>query len=163
MEPKAFKWCNPSPRCGWNSRQRGSHCFGELQDAQIPESRLRAGMKRHWSDPRNFLLRRDQRTVCLASRVAGRPCPPLDHPPFHSADPRTRHERAPALCRNRGGLPSAARQRAVPYGCDPLCAPLRLCSTSPLTDRRPKPKCSHWQSRCRKRQPTSVYLQFLLI
>jgi hypothetical protein len=54
--------------------------------------------------------------------------------PFHSAKPRARHERASAMCRMSGGLPSAARRRR--------CAPtpfqpsLRLRST--VSARRPQ-------------------------
>ena len=64
--------------------------------------------------------------------------------PFHSANPRARHERQWSG-RNSGGLPSAARRRALRSGCVSLCASLRLRSTvsrSPTADR------SHIRTHC---------------
>jgi hypothetical protein len=52
--------------------------------------------------------------------------------------PRARHERASAMCRRSGGLPSAARRRALRFGCVPLDASLRSplhFPRSPTADR----------------------------
>ena len=84
--------------------------------------------------------RRDQRVVCFAPQAARRPVAPSTTPvPLRK--PRARHERAFAIGRMSGGLPSAARRRGVALRLrfarrfPPPSAPL-----SPLADRRPKPE-----------------------
>jgi hypothetical protein len=94
--------------------------------------------------PKNF-NHRDQRAVCFASRAARRPCPPSTTPvPLLKL--RARHERASAKCRMSGGLPSAARRRALRSGCDSLNAPLHSplhFPRSPTADRSQSPN-SMW-------------------
>ena len=72
-------------------------------------------------------------------QAAGRPLSPLDR--ARSASPTARSSRA-ALAAHRigGGLPFAARRRALRSGSDSLCAPVCLPSTWPVADRRPKPR-----------------------
>ena len=83
------------------------------------------------------LVRRDQRACCFTSRAAGRPCPPLDR--ARSATQNAPSSRAVfAKCRMSGGLPSAARRRALRSGFVPLNASLRSplhFPRSPTTDR----------------------------
>ena len=82
-------------------------------------------------------IRRDQRAVCLAARAVRRPCPPLDD--ARSASQTARSSRACMVQdRRSGGLPSAARRRALRSGFVPLNAPLRLplhLPRSPTADR----------------------------
>jgi len=86
--------------------------------------------------PKNF-NRRDQRAVCCAARAARRSVCLLDD--ARSTSQTARSSRACMVQgRKSGGLPSAARRRALRSGFVPLNAPLRLRSTSPLADRRPK-------------------------
>ena len=74
--------------------------------------------------------RRDQRAVCFTSRAARRPCPPLDD--ARSASQTARSSRACMVQgRRSGGLPSAARRRALRSGFVPLNTSLRLRSTVP--------------------------------
>ena len=98
--------------------------------------------------------RRDQRTVCFAPRAAGRPCLPRDHARS------TPQIRALVTSGHSQTAASAAgfRLRLGGGRCAPATIRYPLLSAraplSPLTDRRPKPRCSHWQWRCRIRQPT---------
>ena len=50
---------------------------------------------------------------------------PLSTTPVPLRKARARHERASAMGRKSGGLPSAARRRALRSGCDSLNASLR--------------------------------------
>lgn len=85
----------------------------------------------------SLTIRRDQRAVCCAPRAAGRPRPLSTTPvPLHK--PRARHERASAMCRISGGLPSAVRRRALRSGFVSLDASLRPplhLPRSPTADR----------------------------
>ncbi len=84
-------------------------------------------------------IRRDQRAVCFAPLADRRPCPPLDD--ARSASQTARSSRACMVQgRRSGGLPSAARRRALRSGCDSLNSPVRLRSTFPA--RRPQTEAS---------------------
>jgi len=66
---------------------------------------------------------------------------PLSTTPAPLLKPRPRHERASATSHKSGGLPSAARRRALRSGCDSLGASLRLplhFPRSPTADRSRK-------------------------
>ena len=82
-------------------------------------------------------IRRDQRAVCFAARAVRRPCPPFDD--ARSASQIARSSRACMVQdRRSGGLPSAARRRALRSGYDSLNASLRSplhFFRSPTTDR----------------------------
>jgi len=80
----------------------------------------------------NCRLRRDQRAVCFAPRAFGRSFP-HSTTPVPLLKPRARHERASAKCRMSGGLPSAARRRALRLA-------IHSTPLAPLTDHRPKPR-----------------------
>src|SRR5208283_1929437 len=87
-------------------------------------------------------LRRDQRAFCFAARADGRPCLPPRPRPFRFAN-RTLVTSLPgAGRRSSGGLPSAARRRALRSGFVPLGAPLRSplhFPRSPTADRSQNP------------------------
>jgi len=76
-----------------------------------------------------------------ASRAAGRPCP-LSITPVPLRYKRARHERQSRIGHKNGGLPSAARQRALRSGHVPLDAPLRPALHFLRADRRPKQELS---------------------
>ena len=83
----------------------------------------------------DFLIHRDQRAVCCAPPGCPSPRIPLD-------DARSTTQihalvtSGNGVGHNSGGLPSAARRRALRSGCVSLCASLRLRSTFPA--RRPQ-------------------------
>jgi hypothetical protein len=82
-------------------------------------------------------MSRDQRAVYFAPRAARRPVALL---PFDDARSPTQIRAlvtsGNCIGRSSGGLPSAARRRALRSGCVSLCASLRLRSTFPA--RRPQ-------------------------
>ena len=82
----------------------------------------RAGARVHYA--LQFDFRRDQRPVLLRFTGCWFVPVPLSTAPIPLRKPRARHERASAMCRKSGGLPSAARRRALRSGCVLLCAPV---------------------------------------
>lgn len=84
-------------------------------------------------------LRRDQRTVCCASRAAGRPCPPVDPPASASQTARSSRASIRRMPHGRrasvwGSAAGVALRLRFAMRFSPLSAPL-----SPLAERRPNP------------------------
>ena len=131
-------------RMGWIA----GHLTDVLRLRQVTRTKPQVGAKRslHFQadPPAQMNSRRDQRAICFTTRAAGRPCLPSTTPvplrkPARSSRAGIRimpQARRASVCGSAAALRSA---------CDALCAPLRLRSTFPLADRRPKPECSHPQ------------------
>lgn len=83
--------------------------------------------------------RRDQRTVCYAAQASGRPRPPLD--PACSAAQTARSSRAViSIVPQERWASVCGSAAALRCGFVALDTPLRLRSTFPAADRRPKPQ-----------------------
>ncbi len=100
-------------------------------------TRERPQKQNHSHNRKDYRPRRDQPTVCFAPQAARRPCAPSTVP-VPLLKPWVRYERASARCRRSGGLPSAARRRALCFGCNSLgaslCPPLHFPARRPQTE-----------------------------